>query len=123
MEIFSQYLASIDNPDHRHRMEEVLEWIAQKYPNLEPQFKWNTPMYTDHGTFIIGISMAKQHMSIAPEEIAMVRFAERIEEAGYSSTKGLFRIKWKDEVNYELLENIIEFNIKDKAEYTKFWRE
>ncbi|ANC77292.1 iron chaperone [Fictibacillus phosphorivorans] len=123
MEVFSDYLAGIDDPDHRNRMDEVLKWVAEKFPSLEPQFKWNTPMYTDHGTFIIGISMAKQHISIAPEEVTMVKFADDIKKAGYTFTKGLFRIRWKDEVNYELLEKMISFNIEDKAHYTKFWRE
>ena len=52
----------------------------------------------------------------------MVKFADEIAEAGYSSTKGLFRIKWNEPVNYQLLEKIIKFNIQDKADYTNFWR-
>ena len=53
----------------------------------------------------------------------MAQFADDIAQAGYSATKGLFRIKWKEPVNYELLRKMIEFNIQDKAEYTDFWRE
>lgn len=123
LDIFSQYLMGIENRDQLYRMEEVLTWVAENFPDLEPQFKWNTPMFTDHGTYIIGISISKQHISIAPEEVAMVKFADDIKQAGYTFTKGLFRIRWKDEVNYELLEKIISFNIEDKADYTKFWRE
>ncbi|MFC7063411.1 iron chaperone [Halobacillus seohaensis] len=122
MEVFSKYLAGIDNPDHRDRTEEVLSWVANKFPNLEPQIKWNTPMFTDHGTFIIGIDTAKNHMSLAPEEVAMAHFSDGIAQAGYSATKGLFRIKWSEPVNYELIEEIIEFNIQDKAECSTFWR-
>lgn len=123
MEVFAKYLAGIDNPDHRERTEEILAWVANRFPNLEGKIKWNTPMFTDHGTYIIGFSTAKNHMSISPEEVGMVQFANDIAEAGYSATKGLFRIPWKEPVNYELLEKMIEFNIKDKADYTKFWRE
>lgn len=122
MEVFSEYLAKIDNPDHRERTEEVLAWISNTYPNLEHHIKWNTPMFSDHGTYIIGVSIAKQHMSISPEEACMTKFAEDIANAGYSSTKGLFRISWKKPVNYELLKKLIEFNIEDKADYTTFWR-
>ncbi|WP_431804848.1 iron chaperone [Halobacillus andaensis] len=122
MEAFEKYLAGIDNPDHRARIEETLAWVANKFPNLEPQMKWNTPMFTDHGTFIIGIDTAKHHISVAPEEAAMTKFGDDIEQAGYSSTKGLFRIRWNEPVNYELLEKIIKFNIEDKADYTNFWR-
>lgn len=122
MEAFSTYLAGIDNPDHRDRTEEVLSWIANKFPNLEPQFKWNTPMFSVHGTYIIGLSIAKHHMSVSPEEVGITQFADDIAQAGYSATKGLFRIPWNKPVNYELLEKMIKFNIEDKAGYTNFWR-
>ncbi|WP_181350175.1 iron chaperone [Thalassobacillus sp. CUG 92003] len=122
MNVFENYLAGIDHPDHRERTEEILKWVGNTYPQLEPHIKWNTPMFSDHGTFIIGISTAKHHLSVAPEEVCMTHFADEIKQAGYSSTKGLFRIPWKDPVNYDLLGKIIEFNIEDKAEYTNFWR-
>ncbi|WP_077622605.1 iron chaperone [Sediminibacillus massiliensis] len=122
MEVFAEYLAGVDNPDHRDRAQEIFSWILDKFPHLEPVIKWNTPMFTDHGTFIIGIDTAKHHMSFAPEEAAMAIFADDISKAGYSSTKGLFRIRWSEPVNYELLEKVIEFNIQDKVDYTKFWR-
>lgn len=62
MKIFEDYLAQIDNPQHRERTETVLNWVAEKYPNLEPEIAWNQPMFTNHGTFIIGFSVAKQHL-------------------------------------------------------------
>ncbi|MBU8906147.1 iron chaperone [Desertibacillus haloalkaliphilus] len=123
MDIFSKYLAGIENPDHRDRTEGVLSWVARTFPHLEPHIKWNTPMFSDHGTFIIGFSTAKHHMSVSPEEVGIAHFADDIVQAGYSATKGLFRIAWNKQVNYDLLEKIIEFNIRDKAEYTTFWRD
>ncbi|MCR8632084.1 iron chaperone [Paenibacillus radicis (ex Xue et al. 2023)] len=122
MEVFYEYLARIDNSDHRDRTEEILAWVANKFPNLEGQIKWNTPMYSDHGTFIIGFSTAKHHLSVSPEEVCIAHFADNIVQAGYSATKGLFRIPWNEPVKYELLEKIIEFNILDKADYSTFWR-
>jgi uncharacterized protein YdhG (YjbR/CyaY superfamily) len=73
MEVFAKYLAGIDNPDHRDRTEEI-----NKFPNLEPQIKWNTPMFSDHGTFIIGFSTAKHHLSVSPEEVGIEHFADDI---------------------------------------------
>ncbi|OIJ15172.1 iron chaperone [Anaerobacillus arseniciselenatis] len=123
MEVFAEYLKGIDNPDHRERTEEVLAWITKKFPQLEGHIKWNAPMFSDHGTYIIGLSTSKQHMSVAPEEITMAKFDDDIAHAGYTSTKGLFRIPWKKQVNYDLLEKIIEFNIQDKENITTFWRQ
>ncbi|MGG0717197.1 iron chaperone [Robertmurraya massiliosenegalensis] len=122
MEIFEKYLAGIDHPEQRERTEGILTWITEKFPNLKPEFKWNTPMFSEHGTYIIGLSIAKNHLSISPEEAGIEQFADDIKQAGYSATKGLFRILWNEPVNYDLLEKMIEFNIQDKADYTKFWR-
>lgn len=122
MEAFSEYLTRIDNPGHRDRTEEILAWITNKFPTLEPLIKWNTPMFSDHGTFIIGLSTSKQHISVSPEEAVMARFADDIARAGYSATNGLFRIPWNEPVHYELLEKMIEFNMLDKADCSTFWR-
>ncbi|MDG5473538.1 iron chaperone [Jeotgalibacillus sp. ET6] len=122
MKAFEEYTAGIENLEHRSKADEIYSWIANRFPHLEQQMKWNTPMFTDHGTFIIGIDKAKHHMSFAPEEAAMKHFAQLIEEAGYSSTKWLFRIKWNQPVDYELLEKIIKFNIQEKADCATFWR-
>ena len=50
MDVFADFLAGIENPQHRARMEEVFSWVSTKFPELEPVIKWNQPMFTDHGT-------------------------------------------------------------------------
>ncbi|MFC7680225.1 iron chaperone [Paenibacillus sp. GCM10028914] len=122
MDAFAEYLAKIDNPLHRERVEEVLTWIHNKVPNLEPKIAWNQPMFTDHGTFIIGFSIAKHHMAVAPERVGINHFSDEIVQAGYDHTKELIRIKWNQPVDYSLLERMIEFNMMDKADCTTFWR-
>ncbi|GIO44378.1 iron chaperone [Paenibacillus apis] len=122
MELFGEFLSKIDNPLHRARMEEVLSWVMEKFPDVEPAVKWNQPMFTDHGTYIIGFSASKKHMSVSPEQAGMSRFSEEISEAGYEQTKELMRIPWNQTVNYSLLEKMIEFNILDKAGCSTFWR-
>ena len=37
MEVFTEYLAKIDNPQHRARTEEVLAWVTKKFPNLDAE--------------------------------------------------------------------------------------
>ena len=53
------FLDGIDEPEKRDRMEDILNYIKGEFPQLEEVFKWNQPMFTDHGTFIIGFSIAK----------------------------------------------------------------
>lgn len=122
MEVFADFLAGIDNPEHRSRIEEVMQWVMKKFPNLVPKMAWNQPMFTDHETFIIGFSIAKQHLAVAPERAGIIQFSEAIVQAGYDHTKQLVRIKWDNPVDFSLLEKMIDFNITDKANCKTFWR-
>lgn len=122
MDIFSDYLANIDNIQQRERTGEVLTWVAKTFPKLKPRVGWNQPMFTDHDTFIIGFSVSKNHMSVAPEKVGIRQFSNEIVQAGYNPTKEIFRIQWNSPIDFSLLEKIIEFNILDKADCSTFWR-
>ncbi|SDC22949.1 hypothetical protein SAMN05421734_105165 [Pelagirhabdus alkalitolerans] len=116
------FLETIEDDVQQKRVKEVLDWITRNYPKLELTIKWNQPMFLDHGTFIIGFSVAKKHLAIAPEPQAINELEDKITRAGYEYTKQLIRMPWKDSVDYELLQTIIDFNIQDKADCTTFWR-
>ncbi|MCM3636521.1 iron chaperone [Sporosarcina luteola] len=122
MEVFAEFLTKIDNPEHRARTEEVLTWVKTKYPELTPVIKWNQPMFTDHGTYIIGFSVSKQHMAVSPEEAGVIHFSDQIVEAGYKHTKMLVQFPWNRPFDFALLKKMIDYNISDKAECTTFWR-
>jgi len=122
MSDFKMFLDSISEPDKKDRMEGILNYIKEKFPQLKEEIKWNQPMFSDHGTFIIGFSIAKGHIAVAPEAVVINLFEKEIEEAGYSHTQGIFRIKWTDKVDFDLLYNMIAYNIENKKDMTKFWR-
>lgn len=122
MEVFADFLAKIDHPEHKERIEEVLNWVHKQYPDLVPIVKWNQPIFTNHDTFIIGFSVAKNHLSVAPEKVVIERFFDEIAQSGYEHTKELIRIKWNESIDFSLLEKMIEFNIEDKADCSTFWR-
>ncbi len=122
MKVFEEYLASINNDQHRARVEEIMKWIMDKFPNLDPKIAWNQPMFTHHETFIIGFSASKQHLAVGLEGAEIIHFSEEIKKAGYDHSVKLFRIKWSNPVNFALLEKIIEFNILDKVDCKTFWR-
>jgi hypothetical protein len=119
---FEGFLENIDNLENRKKLEEVLIHISETFPQLKREIKWNQPMFTHHGTYIIGFSTAKYHIAVSPEKFTLDKFREDIEKTGYSTSKMIFRIKWNDDVDYELLEKMIAFNIEDKKDYNKFWR-
>jgi uncharacterized protein YdhG (YjbR/CyaY superfamily) len=122
MDVFEEYLAQIGDPLHRARMEEVLEWVSEKFPDLVPKMAWNQPMFTDHGTFIIGFSVSRKHWAVAPERAGMIHVEEDLTRGGYDHTKLLVRFPWDRPVDFALLEKMIEFNRLDKADCATFWR-
>lgn len=122
MENFADFLAGIDNPEHRARTEEVLKWVAEKHPGLGTRIGWNQPMFTDHGTFIIAFSVTKKHLAVAPEKAGINHFSADIVKAGYEHSNDLFRIPWDRPVDYSLLAKMIDYNIEEKVDCTTFWR-
>ncbi|NLM24801.1 MAG: iron chaperone [Firmicutes bacterium] len=106
MKTFGDFLAQIGEPEKRKKLELIFQHLKTKFPHLQEEIKWNQPMFTDHGTFIIAFSVAKGHISVAPEE----------------KTISLFRIKWTDEIDFDLLDRIVAFNIEDKQGMDQFWR-
>ncbi|MEO7493324.1 MAG: iron chaperone [Massilia sp.] len=122
MKVFADYLAAIGDPQQRARTAEVLDWVAARFPQLAPRIAWNQPMFTDHGTFIIGFSVAKHHLAVAPERAGILQFSEDIARAGYEHSKQLVRIKWDKPLDFSLLEKMIAFNVRDKADCASFWR-
>lgn len=67
MDVFEEYLSGIENEAHRSKLREVLTWVKDTFPTLEPKIAWNQPMFTDHGPFILGFSASKPHFFISPE--------------------------------------------------------
>ncbi|WP_340296994.1 iron chaperone [Staphylococcus coagulans] len=124
METLDDFLETIDKETHRAKLKNVIQTILENYPELTMEIKWNQPMllYKNNGTFILGFSKAKPHFAIAPEKYTLDTFADDIKAAGYQMTKMFLKIKWTDEVNYDLLYRIIDFNIKDKKDSSSFWR-
>ena len=116
------YLATIDEASHRAKLAEILDWIGATWPELEAVVKWKQPMFTHHGTFIIGFSVFAKNIAVSPEDAGMERFRDAIHAAGYTTTQRLFRIGWDDPVDHDLLTEIIAWQIADKAEITGFWR-
>jgi hypothetical protein len=122
LETFEEFLNQIKEPSQKSRTKEVLDWVAQKYPDMGQRIGWNQPMFTDHGTFIIGFSVSKKHLAVSPEQAGISRFSEEIIKAGYEHTSNLMRFPWDKPIDYTLLQRMIDFNRADKSDTTTFWR-
>lgn len=120
--IFEDYLSTIENQTHQQRVREVLAWVHETFPSLEMRIAWNQPMFVMSGTFIIGFSVAKGHLAVAPESQTIEQFQSCFDRAGYTYGKNLLQIKWHQHIDYELLATIIQTNMREKHGHTKFWR-
>ena len=117
-----EYLATISNADNRARMVDVLVWVGLTYPELELRIAWNQPMFTHHGTYVIGFSAASKHMAMAPERATMIRFEPVMRERGTDFGKMFARQPWDKPFDYELLDAFIQHQLTDKRDVTSFWR-
>ncbi len=117
-----EFLATIPDDDNRARMVEVLDWVAQHYPALELRIARNQPMFTHHGTYIIGFSAAFKHMAMAPERATMIRFEPVMRVRGTDFSKMFARQPWNKPFDYELLDAFIEHQLAEKQDVASFWR-
>lgn len=120
--IFKPYLDKVDDEESRKKVEAVFAWIEQEFPDLKREVKWSTPLYTNNGTYIIGVKSAKKHFSINPEAAGIEKFSRKIKSAGYTHEQMTYKIKYSDDVDYDLLREVIEYNIEDKKDTETFWR-
>lgn len=122
MNSVNEFLDSITVDENREKFVGIIDWIQNAFPELILEIKWNQPMFIHHGTYIIAFSVAKAHFSFSPEEIGIEVFRDEAKTLGYQTTKMLIKVKWSDDVNYDFIGKVIEFNMKDKKECKTFWR-
>ena len=122
IETLDEFLATIPDYDNRERMVDVLVWVGLTYPELKLRIAWNQPMFTHHGTYIIGFSTASKHMAIAPERATMIRFEPVMRERGTDFGKMFARQPWNKPFDYALLDAFIQHQLAEKQDITSFWR-
>ncbi|MDD7384806.1 MAG: DUF1801 domain-containing protein [Actinomycetaceae bacterium] len=122
-EFFGEWLQRVDDEDHREIFLHVLMWVHQSFPELGYRIAWNQPMFTLDKTFIIGFSPARNHLSFAPERDAVLHFSREFTRRGISFGKMLVRMPWKDPVPYDMLTEVITYNMEQKRGMTSFWRQ
>ena len=117
-----EFLATIPDDDNRERMVDVVVWVGLTYPELKLRIAWNQPMFTHHGTYIIGFSAASKHMAVDPERATMIRFEPVMRERGTDFGKKFARQPWDKPFDYELLDAFIQHQLEEKRDITSFWR-
>ena len=122
MQVFKPYLDSIKDEKHQLIMKDLLQWVIDTYPMLGKKIAWNQPHFTHNGTFIIAFTHAKQHISVVPEFKVIEVFKDIIKSYNFAHTHFIFKIKWTEDIPYDLIKKMIEYNMKDKLGMTTYWR-
>jgi uncharacterized protein len=105
-ENLDEYFASLDDTKAA-TLRRVLDVIATNFPDSSVKLAWNTPQIQIEGTYVFGMSAAKNHLSLAPwSEAVMTAFADRL--AAYETTKGLFKVPVDWDVDGALITDLIQ---------------
>lgn len=75
--VLTPYLEKLGATPHRAQLITLLNWVHTTFPQLKARVAWNQPMFTDHDTFIIGFSTAKDHLNIALNHILWIAIGTR----------------------------------------------
>ncbi len=87
--------------------------ILEEFPDVEEKFSWNMPQIYYKGN-VVWFSNCKGHIGLYPEPLAIVEFQDRL--SGYKTTKGAIQFKKKEEIPYDLIMDIVRFNITKNLE-------
>ncbi|WP_018142763.1 iron chaperone [Alloscardovia criceti] len=119
---FEEYLAGPRVPDTtREFLRELLEWICENHPELDTRIAWNQPMFTHHGTFIVGMSAVTKHLCFTGEQVALEKLRDTFTERGYRCTKKLVNFPLDKPLPFDLIEETIQMQMKLKKDIDNYW--
>jgi uncharacterized protein YdhG (YjbR/CyaY superfamily) len=99
-------------PEHRDLIRRIFAAIMKEHPRLELVVAWNQPMLKCGKDYVIGVSAAKNHLTIGPwGDQPMTVFAEDF--AGYDANKKTFRVPLDWKVDSTLLNRLVRYRLDE----------
>lgn len=106
---YDAFLATLGN-EHRALIEEIFTSITKKFPNLKLVIAWNQPMLKSGNDYVIGISPAKNHLTVGPwGDKVIERFTDDL--AGFETNKKTFKVPLDWQVDPKLLQRIVQYRL------------
>ena len=93
-------------PEKRKKAKEIFRVIKAKYPKLELVVAWNQPMLKHKDKYVFGLSVAKNHLLIAPFQPKVIKSLSK-ELSKYETNKKTIRVPVDWKVDQKLLGKII----------------
>lgn len=92
-------------------VKKIFKSIQSKYPKLELVIAWNQPMLKLDSHYVFGVSISKNHITIAPFSSEVLDQMER-ELAGYKRNKKTVIVPVDWQVDDQLLHKMVRLNLK-----------
>jgi uncharacterized protein YdhG (YjbR/CyaY superfamily) len=109
----TEYFKSID-PKQAKKVREIFKVIKDKFPELELVIAWNQPMLKYGKEYVFGVSVSKNHISIAPWGDVLKTFAAKFEKLeGVRVTKKTIAVPNDWEIDKKLLLALVAAQLKE----------
>lgn len=113
IETLEQHLAGLGEP-RASTVQAVIDAVQTGHPEATVKIAWNVPQIQIDGKYVMGISAAKNHISISPwSQIAMGLYAAEL--AQYEPTDNLFRVPVDWQVDATLITALVDARLDELA--------
>lgn len=99
------------DPAKSKTVKKIFAVIKQKYPKLEFVIAWNQPMLKLGNSYVFGVSIAKNHILIAPFNAEVLK-SMKADLVDYKVNKKTVQVPVDWKVDEKLLQKMISLNIK-----------
>ena len=89
----------------RDQLRDVRLAIKNELPDAVEKISWSMPTYWK-GHNIIHFAASKKHIGLYPGPVAVEHFADKLEQAGCTYSKGAVRIPYSEELPLQLIAEI-----------------
>ncbi len=107
---FSDFLAQHDDTKKK-TIRKIFRVIQTKYPKLELVIAWNQPMLKSHEGYVFGLSVSKNHITIAPfNSVVLKEMGPLLEDYKVNKKTVQVPVDWK--VDEKLLLKMVSLTLK-----------
>ena len=106
-ETVDEYILAQDE-EVRSPLRSVRKVLMDSLPDTTEKISWSMPTYWK-GQNIIHFAAQKKHIGLYPGPEAVTAFAEKLDQAGCTYSKGSIRIPYSDDLPLELIAEIAEW--------------
>ncbi len=98
----------VQDEEVRSQLRSVRKVLMDSLPDTTEKISWSMPTYWK-GHNIIHFAAQKKHIGLYPGPEAVTAFAETLDQAGCTYSKGSIRIPYSDDLPLELIAEIAEW--------------